>query len=338
MTVFPQQNNTSIQALDSSRYNLEFEKQLIAEGMEEIKKELLDKWKKAYSGAQIFPESVSELSLELINFLLSFQHTLFYNELSQKYNLSQEQRDLLASVVWNICKNKSWETTETSLQNNLNLSPEISSQIATLINQKILLEARSLANKPSISNTQSNKNTGIIDNVSLVIPEAIKKYPDLGEQLITGNRIKIMNFPEPARPSLKNWLADYVMLTGREDRNAVKRGTYLFQSENGKSLSSAERQRLNYILKCLDENTPVTINKNTKQILFPQISENNYFPTEKSSQPPIEQKNNIQSIQFSYPQKPVSPNYQKMHVAPPVVIPKQEIRSSFGPNVVNLKD
>lgn len=172
----------------------------------------------------------------------------------------------------------------------------------------------------------------------LLLPEVIKKYSEIGEQLITSDKIKIKNFPEPARPSLKNWIADYTFLMGREKRGMIERGKYLFKSENGKNLSSSDRQHLNYILKCLDENSAVTINKITKQILFPQVSENIATPSTRPTQPPIEPKNNIQSIQFSYPQKPVSPNYQKMHVAPPVVIPKQEIRSSFGPNVVNLKD
>ena len=171
----------------------------------------------------------------------------------------------------------------------------------------------------------------------LVIPEALKQYPDLGEQLITENRIKIQNFPEPARPSLKNWLADYVMLIGRENRNAVKRGSYLFQSENGKNLSSSDRQRLAFVLKSLDENTPVTINKNTKQLMFPQLQETSTPAFERSMQTPIEPKNNIQSVQFSYPQKPVTQRTIPL-VAPPVIIPKPEVRNNLAPNVVNLKD
>jgi len=172
------------------------------------------------------------------------------------------------------------------------------------------------------------------DNLEkLNISEALKKYPELGEQLITGNRIKIKNFPEPARPSLKNWLADYAILMGRETHTAIERGNYLFQSENGKSLSSSDRQRLNYILKCLDENTPVSVNKSTQQIVFPQISENNAFSAPESTKPPIEPKSNIQTIQFSYPQKA---GYQKP--SPPVVIPKTEVKNVMGPNVVNLKE
>jgi hypothetical protein len=171
----------------------------------------------------------------------------------------------------------------------------------------------------------------------LTLPEALKKYPEIGEQLITSNKIKIKNFPEPARPSLKNWLADYVMLLGRENHGAVERGNYLFQNENGKNLSATDRQHMNYILKCLDENTPVTINKLTKQILFPQISENNYPEISRPIQSPVEPKNNIQSVQFSYPQKTIRPLTVQRPSAP-IIIPKPETRIIPGPNVVNLKD
>lgn len=168
---------------------------------------------------------------------------------------------------------------------------------------------------------------------NLLIPEALRQYPDLGEQLITENRIRVKNFPEPARPSLKNWLADYVMLTGREDRNAVKRSSYLFQSENGKNLSSSDRHKLAFILKSLDENTPITINKNTKQVIFPQLQETSISAFEKPSPSPVEPKNNIQSVQFSYPQKSVT-----QRTSPPIIIPKPEPKINLGPNVVNLKE
>ncbi len=167
----------------------------------------------------------------------------------------------------------------------------------------------------------------------LLIPEALRQYPDLGEQLITENRIRVKNFPEPARPSLKNWLADYVMITGREDRNAVKRSSYLFQSENGKNLSSSDRHKLAFILKSLDENTPITINKNTKQVIFPQLQETSIPAFEKPSPSPVEPKNNIQSVQFSYPQKSVT-----QRTSPPIIIPKPEPKINLGPNVVNLKE
>jgi hypothetical protein len=165
----------------------------------------------------------------------------------------------------------------------------------------------------------------------LTIPEAMKNYPEVGEQLITSDRIKIRNFPEPARPSLKNWLADYVITVGREGRNAVKRGTYLFQSENGKNLSASDRQHLSYFLRSLDENSPVTVDKIAKKILLSQLPENPFPSVSKVSEP--EFKNNIGTVQFSYPQKP-----QANSVVLPKAKPEPESKNNFGANVVNLKE
>ncbi len=327
MTIYPQQLNNSTRNSFALDYDLQEEKRLIAKETEEIKKELLEKWNRRYKNAQIFPQAIESLNPLLVEFLLSFQHTLFYNEIEKKFNLNAEQRNVLPSIVWNICQNKKWEATFDLLQTNLRLSSQISSQIATLINQNILYKAKELAESPLVP--KSIKNTSHINEaISLTIPEALKSYPEVGEQLITGDRIKIKNFPEPARPSLKNWLADYIMIAGREERNAVKRGNYLFQSDNGKNLSTLDRQRLSYILKCLDENIPVSISKTTKQILFSQNSENIFSAnTARMAQKPLEPKNNIQSVQFSYPQK--SQNNM-------VIIPKKD--SPDPKNLVNLKD
>jgi hypothetical protein len=108
----------------------------------------------------------------------------------------------------------------------------------------------------------------------LTIPDALKKFPDLGEQLITSNHINIKSFPEPVRPSIKNWLFDYTFNMGHETHDSMTHGTYLFQNANAKALSAADRQKLEYVLKAYDENTPVTVNMNTKQMLFPTAGNN----------------------------------------------------------------
>lgn len=111
-------------------------------------------------------------------------------------------------------------------------------------------------------------------NTELNLTDALKKYPDIGEQLITSNRIKLKNFPDPVRPSLKNWLTDYTFNTGYDSHSSMDRNEYLFQNQNAKSLNSFDRQRLAYVLKAYDENSLISINSNTKQIVFPSISQN----------------------------------------------------------------
>lgn len=104
--------------------------------------------------------------------------------------------------------------------------------------------------------------------VQMTVADALKAYPEVGEQLITSEKIVLKNFPDPVRPCLKNWLADFTFTLGRDKHTAMDRGIYLFQSANGKRLNSQDRNKLAYVLKAFDENMPVTINKDTKQIVF----------------------------------------------------------------------
>ncbi len=104
----------------------------------------------------------------------------------------------------------------------------------------------------------------------LSISEALKKFPEIGEQLITSTHIKLKSFPEPVRPSINNWLSDYTFNLGFESHSAMDRGTYLFRNENAKVLNSTDREKISYILKAYDENSLVDVNVNTKQVVFPK--------------------------------------------------------------------
>lgn len=107
--------------------------------------------------------------------------------------------------------------------------------------------------------------------VKITLPDALKQYPELGEQLITSEKIALKNFPDPVRPSIKNWLSDYTYTMGHENKGAIERGNYVFQSVNGRKLTSSERQKLAYILSCADENKPLTVNKDSRQVIFPIV-------------------------------------------------------------------
>lgn len=108
--------------------------------------------------------------------------------------------------------------------------------------------------------------------LKIPLAEALKTFPELGEQIITVQAIKLKSFPEPVRPSLKNWLADYNMVLGFEAHDAIDRSGYLFQNENARRLDAEERQKLAYLLKSLDEKTPIMVNKATKRIIFPEYT------------------------------------------------------------------
>ncbi|HRY82515.1 MAG TPA: hypothetical protein P5232_02350 [Candidatus Moranbacteria bacterium] len=167
---------------------------------------------------------------------------------------------------------------------------------------------------------------------NLTLPDALKSYPDLGEQLITSNYIKLKNFPEPVRPSIKNWLSDYTFNTGYESHGAMDRGTYLFRNENAKILNSADRERLSYVLKSYDENSLIDVNTNTKQIVFPKAEltkqHASSIKTEYKPAPIAERKN---TSDFGA-QNQASRNFQEIYNAPKQnVQPKNEPLSFSSP-------
>lgn len=276
MSIYPQQFNSNSDTPSPMDYDLQDEKQRIAEGTEEIKKELLEKWQKRYANAQVFPDKLSSASREMIFFLLSFQNTLFYNDIVKKFSLNQDQRDKLPQIIWNICLTKNWNSLKSELQTKLAVSENISEQMVSLLNQGVLQKAAELSAKNSSASQQLPEKQRFANQDRLekiTLPEALKKYPEIGEQLLTSEKISLRSFSEPARPSIKNWLADYAFNLGHGTHSAIERGNFIFHSANGKDLSSPDRQKLAYLLKAYDENIPVTVNKELKQMILPTVSE-----------------------------------------------------------------
>lgn len=106
-------------------------------------------------------------------------------------------------------------------------------------------------------------------SVSLPLLQALSKYENLGNQLITRERIKVKSQVEPVRPSLFYWLKCYRDELGIGQHNSVERGNFLFRSENGRKLSAEERERIDLILKSVEENLPLSIDAEHQEIVFP---------------------------------------------------------------------
>lgn len=123
----------------------------------------------------------------------------------------------------------------------------------------------------------------------LSIESAIKKYPTIGGQLITADHIKLSQVAEPVRPSINNWLADYTFVVGIENHDQLVRSNYLFRSENGRTLSAADREKLTAIIRSFEEDTPLTINSKTGQVVF-------QLPEPKSSSGTKESGNPLENI------------------------------------------
>ena len=104
----------------------------------------------------------------------------------------------------------------------------------------------------------------------VTLENALEKYPEISEQIVTSERIFLKNLPETVRPSVKNWLSDYTFVMGFDPHDSAARGIYLFQNQNTRKLNQEDRWRLSFILKAYDTNEPITVNSASKQILFPR--------------------------------------------------------------------
>jgi hypothetical protein len=102
----------------------------------------------------------------------------------------------------------------------------------------------------------------------LGVKEALHKFPKLGEQAVTAGAIKLKQFDQPVRPSVRNWLYDYTSQLGQTGHSSMDRTTYVFRSDNAKNLSSPEREKLAIILKSFDENSPLPIDGQRQEVVF----------------------------------------------------------------------
>ncbi|MFZ2975171.1 MAG: hypothetical protein WA055_00895 [Candidatus Moraniibacteriota bacterium] len=180
----------------------------------------------------------------------------------------------------------------------------------------------------SISNSQEEQ-TKI---EQLFLPDALKKFPEIGEQLVTSMRIKLKNFPEPVRPSISNWLSDYTFSLGFESHSAMDRGTYLFRNENAKVLNSTDREKISFLLKAYDENSLVDVNVNTKQIVFSrheQAVSNGGSTSKREVEPP--------RVIYQTPQRNIQEVYnsQKQEVKPKDIF-KEERMATENRNAGNI--
>lgn len=116
--------------------------------------------------------------------------------------------------------------------------------------------------------------------VRMPLLQALSKYEQLGNQLITSERIRVKSQSEPVRPSLLYWIKYYRDELGIGHHDTVQRGDFLFRSENGKRLSAEERERVNLVLKSVEENFPLEIDTERSEIVFP------FFETSAPTSPP----------------------------------------------------
>ncbi len=119
--------------------------------------------------------------------------------------------------------------------------------------------------------------------INLPLSQALQKFPRLGEQLVTSSPIKLKIFPDPVRPSVKNWIAEYHSVLGAGSHGTMERGNFLYHSENAKRLNFGERQKLAVVLKSLDENEAVAVDAEKQEIVFGELSASSFQLSEKNA-------------------------------------------------------
>ena len=171
------------------------------------------------------------------------------------------------------------------------------------------------------------------------ILQALSEYPNLANQPISEERIRLKSQTEPVRGSLYNWIKYYRDELGIGQHSTVERGQFLFGSENGKKISSVEREKLNLILKSLEENVLLEIDPERQVVIFPEITTTpKVVPTQTTTPTPqwaVPAKESPVAKYAVQPTQPVSapktvlPEASKLVVTPPAAKKSAEAYTSM---------
>lgn len=190
-------------------------------------------------------------------------------ELQIKYQLSDDFIGMISLSVRKIFFGEmSLADAETNLKNIL-VSQGDDGNKASAIVQFIEKEIMTLKPKARAEEQEEVKSRSQSVTARMPLLQALSKYEQLGNQLITSERIRVKSQSEPVRPSLLYWIKYYRDELGIGHHDTVQRGDFLFRSENGKHLSAEERERVNLVLKSVEENFPLEIDTERSEIVFP---------------------------------------------------------------------
>jgi len=167
------------------------------------------------------------------------------------------------------------------------------------------------------------------------IRTALIENQEIGNQLITEKPIKLRDYNQPVRPSIKNWLIDYQQKMGVEYHSPMERADYLFNSENAKELSETDREVISSLIKSYDERLPLPFDKITGRLTLELIVpkraaeikfEEPVLPPAKTSKIIEAQAHSASSTQATPPQTTPPPVTKKptRPQQPPSPQPKEE--------------
>lgn len=146
----------------------------------------------------------------------------------------------------------------------LNMAPEAVSLVCSFLQQHIF------STKHTVVQPKKENRANI---ARLPLLDAMGRYPRIGEQVLTIDRITVQGESNPVRGNVRNWLRSYRDTLGIRKHSNMERGQFLFQNNNTRHLPKDERMRLSVLLKSLDDKTPLDIDIIRKEILFPDIED-----------------------------------------------------------------
>ncbi len=242
-----------------------------------------------------FQEKFLSLPPDVQDWMCSLEAARNNEEIAVKFGASQDKNPIMAKLTGDIIlKDIRIEALPELLQENLKINPQSARQIALEIGLKQLLIIRN--HLPGVENfilQLGGTLPRVLPNLETKIPKhtldvsaqiptqvstkkpfrlAIAENKEILNQLLTTEPIKIADMELPVRPTIKNWLSDYIKNLGTGHHEELERSEYLFKSANAHSLSAADRTKLAKILKAYDEDIEVPISPDTKLILIDELA------------------------------------------------------------------
>ncbi len=148
---------------------------------------------------------------------------------------------------------------------------------------KEYIQKNILTIKPVPKVPEEDSGSPTVQTIQLPILDALSKYQRLSEQTVTEDRIAVKGESAPVRGSIRNWLRHYRDAVGIRKHSTMERGQFLFQGENTRRLSAPERERVSFLLKALDENTPVPLDVERQEVIFPVFEDRGSAATSAAS-------------------------------------------------------
>lgn len=255
-----------------------------------------------------FPMLVSEIASKddsSEDFLVRWEQ---YDSISKKLQTLLTSKELSTLISFIIEKHNLSDLEASNISRNIRklFFREISEEVFSKNISKILggddLNGKTIISaikKIKVSNTPISIKEPEIEKITL--RNALVKYPELNNELITSNYLKFPDSDKKVTPTIKNWLDLYDQEVGVKNQTTVQRGKFLYSSKNCSRLSETEREIISKLLQSRDENTELNLNKETHKIFLKHddVDINNYkFLIAKTKVFAMNPKNNL-STQLS---------------------------------------